>query len=314
MNIEHLKLFVRVAALKNISKAGRELGLSAAVSSAHMTQLEESLGVRLVHRTTRKVSLTEEGQAFLPHARDLLEQVELARASVGVGSVKPSGRLRVTAPASFGRMHLIPALDAFMTQYPDLRVDLHLSDTIVDMVEGGFDVSIRDASLQDSSLVAKKLAPVHRVVCASPAYLKRAGTPEKPEDLLSHQCVTLMGLETWTFRTPEGLNSIRTSNRLRADNGEAVRDAAVCGLGITISSLWCCYQQLISGELVPILEDYPLDSQTDIWALFPSSRLLAPKIRVFLDYLADYFGETPYWQRALDEAALSIAQPKSRGR
>ena len=297
MNIEHLKLFVRIAVTNNISLAGKELGLSPAVSSAHINKLEEDLGVRLIHRTTRRVSLTEEGQAFLPHAMDVLERIETARASVGAGSVRPQGKLRVTASASFGRMHLLPVLDNFLQRYPDLRVDLHLSDSIVDMVEGGFDIAIRDASLNDSTLIARKLATVNRIVCASPDYLVRYGEPLIPEDLLNHHCVNLMGLETWVFDTPDGPKSIKTKNRLRTDNGEAARDACVKSVGITLSSTWCSYQQLQRGDLVQILKDYTVVSNTAIWAVYPSSRLLAQKVRVFIDYFLDYFGDSPYCEQ-----------------
>lgn len=296
MNIEHLKLFVRIAATHNISLAGKELGLSPAVSSTHINKLEASLGVRLIHRTTRRVSLTEEGQAFLPHAEDVLESIETARASVGAGSVRPQGKLRVTASASFGRMHLLPVLGDFLQHFPDLVVDLHLSDSIVDMVEGGFDIAIRDDSLNDSTLIARKLATDSRIVCASPDYLAQHGEPLSPEDILNHQCVNLMGLETWVFDTPDGHQSIKTKNRLRTDNGEAARDACVKGIGISLTSTWCSYQHLQRGDLVQILKDYPLVSDTAIWAVYPSSRLLAPKVRAFIDYFSEYFGDTPYWE------------------
>jgi len=299
MNIDHVRLFIRIAALNNISLAGKELGLSPAVSSAHMNKLEEKLGVRLIHRTTRRVSLTEEGEAFLPHATDLLDSVESARASVGSGTVSPQGKLRVAAPASFGRLHLIPALHQFLAQYPDLRVDLHLSDSVMDMVEGGFDIAIRDAELNDSSLIARKLAPVNRILCASPAYVKSFGEPKAPEELLNYQCVNLIGLETWTFETPDGQVSIKTHNRVRTDNGESARDAALHGLGITLSSTWCCHKEIEQGELIQVLKDYPLVSNTAIWAVYPSSRLLAPKVRAFIDYFAECFGDQPYWDKAL---------------
>lgn len=298
MNIDHLKLFVRIAATHNISMAGKELGLSPAVSSAHINKLEESLGVRLIHRTTRRVSLTEEGEALLPHAMEVLESVETARASVGAGEIYPRGKLRVAASASFGRMHLLPALGDFMQRYPDLQIDMHLSDSVVDMVEGGFDISIRDAALNDSTLIARKLAPVSRIVCASPAYLDAHGEPQTPDDLRDHDCVNLMGLETWVFDTPDGKTSIKTSiktkNRFRTDNGEAARDACVKGLGITISSTWCCYQQIERGELVQVLKEYPLVSNTAIWAVYPSSRLLAPKVRVFIEYFAELFADKAF--------------------
>lgn len=295
MNIEYLKLFVRVAAIHNISAAGSEMGLSPAVSSAHLNKLEESLGVRLIHRTTRSVSLTEDGVAFLPHAQEVLETVEVARAAVGAGSILPQGKLRVASSASFGRMHILPALREFLNRYPDISVDMHLSDTLVDMVEGGFDIAIRDAKLQDSSLIAKKMAPVKRIICASPEYLAMHGKPQSPEDLMNHECVSFMGLETWEFKSADGPISIKTKNRLRVDDGEAARVACLDGLGISYCSLWCCYEQLRKGELVQVLEDFPLVSDTDIWFVYPSSRMLAPKVRTFIDFFADRFGNLPYW-------------------
>ncbi|EGU42683.1 LysR family transcriptional regulator [Vibrio ichthyoenteri ATCC 700023] len=297
MNIEHVRLFVRLAATHNISLAGQELGLSPAVASAHVGKLENSLGVRLVHRTTRKASLTEEGHAFLPHAEALLESVEAARSSVGVGDKVPSGVLRVSAPASFGRMHLIPAMQAFMSAYPGLKVDYRLSDSIIDLVEGGFDVAIRNAELKDSSLVARKLAPDTRIACASPEYLLKHGNPTHPLDLLKHNCVTLSCFDHWTFESPEGPISVKAKGEFKADNGEAVRDACVYGLGITVSSTWCSHEHLARGELVPILTDFPFISETAIWAVYPSSRLLAPKVRAFIDFFSDYLGPIPYWEQ-----------------
>jgi len=297
MKIDHLKLFVRIAATGNISLAGKELGLSPAVSSAHVNKLEQSLGVRLVHRTTRKVSLTEEGIAFLPHAEEVLSSVEVAQASIGSGSISPQGTLRVTAPASFGRMHVIPALGGFLQEYPQLNVDLRLSDTIRDLVEGGFDIALRNSSLNDSTLVARRLARDTRVICAAPGYLEKYGEPQTPSELKNHKCIELIGLQNWIFETPKGLQSIKIKGPLRIDNGEAVRDASVDGLGITMCSTWCAFEKLRSGELVQILKKYPLKSDAEIWAVYPSMRLLAPKVRVFIDYFIQYFGETPYWDQ-----------------
>ena len=296
MNNEHLKLFVRIAATHNISMAGNELGLSPAVASSHINKLEEALGVKLLHRTTRQVSLTEEGQAFLPHAESVLDSIETARASVGAGSFTPQGTIRVTAPASFGRMHIIPALKGFIKRYPNLKIDLRLSDSIVDMVEGGFDIAIRNASLNDSTLVARKLARDRRVICASPEYLKKYGEPVLPQDLLKQQCLILMGMDTWLFETPEGQKRIKVKGPLRVDNGESLRDACIEGIGLTISSVWCAYQELANGKLVQVLKDFPLVADTAIWAVYPSSRLLAPKVRAFIDYFTEYFGEVPYWE------------------
>ncbi len=300
MNIEHVKLFIRIAALENISQAGKELRLSPAVSSAHINKLEDELGVRLIHRTTRQVSLTEEGKTFLPYAHSILENIEAAQAAIGSGEVLPQGKLRITAPASFGRMHVIPLLEEFLKNYPDLDIDMHLSDTQVNLVEGGFDVAIRNAQMNDSTLVARKLASDKRVLCASPEYINSHGIPKSPYDLDKHNCVSLMGLDSWTLETPDGEYSFKTKDRLRTDNGEAARDASIQGLGITLSSTWCSYKQLQSGELVQVLKDYPLISNTALWAVYPSSRLLAPKVRVFIDFLVDKYSGVPYWDSQLN--------------
>lgn len=296
MNAEYLKLFVRVAATKNMSSAGKELGLSPAVSGTYIKKLEQSLGVRLVHRTTRRVSLTEEGLNFLPHAKKVLESIETAQSSVDSGSSTPKGTLRITAPASFGRMHIIPALSGFVERYPDLKIDLTMSDSIMDMVEGGFDIAVRNSSLKDSSFIARKLADDTRIICASPEYLQKHGEPSSPDELVNHKCVDLVGIENWVFEIQDTLKSIKIESALRVNNGEAVRDACVNGIGITICSIWCAYEKLHSGELVQILRDYPLVNETAIWAVYPSSRLLAPKVRAFIDYYLECFGYSPYWE------------------
>lgn len=298
MNIDHLKLFMRLASTHNISQAGHELGISPAVASSHINKLEEGLGVRLVHRTTRKVSLTEEGLAFLPHVEDVLASVDAARASVGAGDAVPSGTLRVTASSSFGRMHMVPALKGFLARYPELTVDFRLTDSIVDLVEGGFDIAIRNSDLKDSTLIARKLASDERIICASPEYLEKYGEPTSPKELLQHQCIHLIGLETLVFNTPDGPLSVKSKGNFKTDHGESVRDACVDGLGIAMGARWSVYQHLERGELVQILKDYPLLEETAIWAVYPSSRLLAPKVRAFIDYFVAYYGETPYWDAA----------------
>ncbi len=296
MNLVHLKLFLRLASSQSISMAGQQLGLSPAVASSYIAKLEESLGVRLVHRTTRQVSLTVEGQTFLPYAEEVLASVESAKGAIGVGHNNPTGTLRVTAPASFGRMHLIPAMPGFMKRYPELTLDFRLSDSIIDMVEGGFDVAIRIAELKDSSLIARKLAPDRRIVVASPAYLKEFGTPQTPQDLASHECINLMGLDSWVFKHEDKTVTVKTSGRLRCDNGDAMRDATIEGLGISINSIWSVYSQLKNGELVEILQNYPLAMSANIWAVYPSSRLMPLKVRAFTDYFAQYFGPPVYWE------------------
>ncbi|MBQ4812732.1 LysR family transcriptional regulator [Pseudoalteromonas luteoviolacea] len=296
MNVAHLKLFTRIAATHNISLAGKELGLSAAVASAHINKLEETLGTKLLYRTTRKVSLTEEGLAFLPHAESVLESIESAKAAIGAGSHTPQGTLRITAPASFGRMHIVPALAEFTQLYPELKIDLRLSDTIVDMVEGGFDIAIRNAALSDSTLVASKLASDTRILCASPEYVAEHGMPSSPQALHSHPTINLTGIDHWVFTHHQGNIKFKPHSGLQIDNGEAIRDACIRGMGITLCSMWCAYQALQEGKLVQVLKDTPLVNDTALWAVYPNSRLLAPKVRVFIDYLKAYIGDVPYWE------------------
>ena len=305
MNIDHLKLFVRIANTNNISVAGRELNVSPAVASAHINKLEENLGVRLIHRTTRKVSLTDEGKLFLPHAEEVLSSIETAQAAVGVGSQTPQGTLRVTAPASFGRLHLVPAMEEFLASYPQLNIDFRFSDSILDLIEGGFDIAIRDAVLKDSNLHARKLADDKRIIVASPDYIKKYGEPKTPQEITEHAAVNLIGLETWEFNTPQGVVSIKPKTRIRMDNGEAVRDAAIGGNGLTLTATWCSYPYLQNGQLVQVLKDYPLTAQCALWAVYPSNRLLAPKVRAFIDFLKERYSGEPYWDKALREAELS---------
>ena len=299
MNLDDLKLFVRIASTHNISRAGEQLGLSPAVASAHMSRLEQDLGIRLLHRTTRQVSLSEEGKIFLPHAEEILASIESAKAAVGVGQSTPAGMLRITAPASFGRQHLVPALAEFMSRHPKIEVDLNLSDTIVDLVEGGFDLAIRDAELKDSGMIARKLAVDKRIVCASPVYLQRHGEPRSPEEIRHHPTVCLRSLESWSFRQAESVVTVRTRPRMRTDNGEAMRDACCAGLGLTINSTWNTHKQLVSGDLVQILKAFPLATEAAIWAVYPSSRLVPFKVRALIDFLVGWFGEIPYWDLEL---------------
>lgn len=296
MNIEHLRLFIRVAALGNISKAGSELGITAPVASNHLLKLEESLGARLIHRTTRKASLTAEGEVFLSHAKQIVEQVEIAKASVGVNSDQPQGVLRITTPASFGRLHVVPHLKAFCDLYPDLTVDLHLSDTQVDLVAGGYDVAIRNATLPSSNLVARKLTSDKRILCASKLYLDASGMPKTANDLLHHKCINQTGLEGWSLEHKGELVNIKKRGPIRLNDGEAVRRAAISGMGIAMCATWLVYEQLKSGQLVRVLENYKLLDRAAIWAVYPSNQQVAPKVRAFIDYFVELYGDSPYWE------------------
>src|SRR5471030_452706 len=264
LDLLDVALFVRAAALSNLSAAGREFGLSAAVASARLAQLERQLGTRLLHRTTRRISVTQEGEIFAERARALLDAADAARASVGRAFEQPQGRLRVTIQ-------------------------------IVDLVDKGIDLAVRIGALKDSTLVARKIASNRRVLCASPAYLAEHGTPRHPADLAQHECVILSGQRDWAFVTPSGTIDVRVSGRLETDNGEVIRDALLAGFGIGLKSTWSVAPFLHSGELVTLLDSYPLAETVAIWAVYPSRAFVPPKTTAFIDFLTGHFGDPPYW-------------------
>lgn len=302
MDIDDLSLFVRIARLHSISAAARDIGVTPASASARLAGLEKRLGARLLHRTTRQVTLTEDGLAFLPHAENLVSAAGAAQASLGRQNATPRGTLRVAAPASFARLHIVPALPEFCRRYPDLAIDLRISDSVVDLVEGAFDVAVRYADLGDSTFIARRLAPDRRVLVASPDYLELHGRPQTPDDLAAQACLVVGTLDLWTFKGRDGqVIERRVTPCLRINDGVAVRDAASAGLGIALMATWCAPDELRSGRLVPVLADYPLISTQTLWALYPSSRELAPKVRVLIDWLTERFGPEPYWDHGLEK-------------
>jgi len=298
LDLLDVALFVRAALLANVSAAGREFGLSAAVASARLAQLERLLGARLLHRTTRRISLTQDGEIFMTRAQTLLDAAAAARASVGRAQTEPHGRLRVAMTSSFGRQHVSPVIPEFLRRYPGVSVDLRLSDHLVDLVDAGVDLAIRLGALKDSTLVAKRLAANPRVICCSPAYLAERGVPHHPADLAQHECVILSDQHTWAFETPAGRLDVRVGGRLATDNGEVIRDALLAGFGIALKSTWDVAPYLRSGELVTILDSYPLAETVAIWAVYPSRAFVPPKTLAFIDFLAAHFGDPPYWDVA----------------
>lgn len=300
MDFNALTLFVRVARLGSISAAARDLGITPAAASARLAAFEKGLGARLVHRTTRQTVLTEDGTALLPHAEHLLDAVDTARAVLGREQHSPRGVLRVAAPSSFARLHIVPALPSFIARYPELRLDLRISDSVVDLVEGAFDVAVRYADLADSSFVARRLAPDRRVLVASPAYLAQHGEPATPDALDQHACLAVGTLDLWTFRAPAGdVITKQITPTVRINDGTAVCDAAASGLGIALMATWVAADALRSGALVPVLRGFPLVSTQTLWAIYPSARELAPKVRAFVDWLVEQFGQEPPWDRDL---------------
>ncbi len=295
MDFVDLTLFSRAATLGNLSAAGRELKLSPAVASTRLTKLERSLGARLLQRTTRRISLTEEGRVFLKYAEQILNDFAAATAAVGAGLNNPRGTLTVAASASFGRQHIAPAVPEFLARYPELSLELRLTDRVTDLVQEAIDVAVRIGPLPDSTLIARRLAPSHRVVCAAPRYIERHGAPEAPEGLSAHNCLVLSNQRSWSFRTASGVETVRVSGSLTADNGEALREAAAAGLGIALLSDWNAHEALRSGALVQILPGFPVVYDATVWAVYPSARFLAPKVRVFIDFFAARFDPQPNW-------------------
>jgi DNA-binding transcriptional LysR family regulator len=307
-NFGDLEIFARVVAAGSMSAAGRELGLSPAVVSKRLRRLEERLGTRLLQRTTRQIALTEAGQGFYERVVAILAGVEEAESFVTRRSTAARGVLKITAPTSFGRMHIAPHLAGFMAANPDLNVNLVLSDEFADIVGDGYDIAIRIAELADSSLVARKLAPVRRILCASPEYLERAGIPTSIEDLGNHNCLTHLAGEAWKLMGPDGPVSMRPQGALQTNSSEVIREAVIAGIGVGLRSTWDIGGELSSGALVQILPEYESAHDIAVYAVYPSRQFLPVKVRVFIDYMADIYGSVPYWEAGTPGPAAVMAR------
>jgi DNA-binding transcriptional LysR family regulator len=282
-----LSLFVRVVETGSFSAASRAAGISQPTASKQIVELERHLGARLLQRTTRKLSLTEAGTRFYDHAKRLLADLAEAESSVSRLQGAAVGTLRVGAPVAFGRLHIVPELPDFLSQYPGLAVDLSLNDRFVDLIEERVDVAIRIGRLSDMSLIVRHLGESRRVLAASPAYLAARGEPRTLDDLLSHDCIVYRYLATgneWPFTGPAGPVSVRVNGSFSTNSSEAVRAAVLSGMGIAMAPFWMIGDALASGALKAILTEY-LAPATDISALYPPTPHLAPKVRVFIDFL-----------------------------
>ncbi|MBO6946482.1 MAG: LysR family transcriptional regulator [Rhodospirillales bacterium] len=295
--LEGMSVYAAVVEAGTFTGAARQLRISKGAVSQQIQKLEDRLGVRLLNRTTRRLSLTDEGRAFYDHCRRILDEARDAVDALDSLGTQPRGLLRVNAPMSFGIMHLGPAVADFMAAYPEIEIDLELNDRQMDVVEEGFDVAIRIARLPDSSLIARRLAPCRRVVMASPAYWDRMGRPEHPNDLKAHDALIydyLSDPDTWTFKGPAGRISVTVSGRMRANNGEVLLEAAKRGLGVDFAPTFFCCGEIRKGELEVVLSDYE-DDPISVYAVYPHKRHLSPRVRAFVDFLAARFGENPYW-------------------
>lgn len=298
--IGDLALFLRVIDLGSITAAARSLDLSVAVASQRLKRLEADLGVRLLHRKTRRLHPTPEGAALAERGRGLVEELESLGSSLREAGSEVAGTLRVTASASFGRQYISPLLPAFLAAHPRLRVSLDLDDRVTDLVGAGFDLAIRIGALDDSTLVSRRLADNVRVMCAAPAYIARRGMPEVPDDLARHDCLLLTGRDgrqdLWRLTDAEGAPvDVRVQGRFDSNFGEALRDAAVAGLGIAVHSFWHVHRDLAEGRLVEVMPAWTV-SATAIHAVMPGRRLVPPRVRAFAGYLAEAFRQPP-WER-----------------
>ncbi|MEL6422894.1 MAG: LysR substrate-binding domain-containing protein [Pseudomonadota bacterium] len=281
-----LELFVRAATLGAIGRAGAELGLSPTAATQRIKNLETDLGAQLLHRTTRAVSLTTEGENFLQHAQTILTEMDEARSDLTGSLTEATGELKVTASAVFGERFIVPYIEEFFAAFPGISVRLDLSDQIVNIIEQGFDLAIRVGALAPSTLIARRLSHNPRLLAASPAYLARHGTPERPQDLREHACIMLAGQRSWEFAGPDGTeHEVRVTGRLSSNSGSAIRNALLADLGIATRSLWDVEFALADGSLVPVLPDYTVLPEWKVWAVRPPGRRAPARVRAFTGFL-----------------------------
>ena len=306
-----LETFVSVATRGSLTAAAQAEGVAPALMGRRIDALEEQLGVKLLVRTTRRITLTHEGSAFLEDCQRLLADLANAEASVSAGGVKASGHLRITAPAGFGRRHVAPLVPRFLAQHPEVTVSLNLSDRVVDLAGEGYDCAVRVGDLPDSSLVSVRLADNRRLCVATPQYLRRRGLPQQPSDLMRHDCLTLSSdasqTRGWAFRVPrsssEGgaesheLLHLRPGGPLDCSDGQVLHDWCLAGLGIAWRSTWEVEAEIARGTLVAVLEEFAAPPN-GIYAVFPQRKHLALRVRLWIDFLKHHYGLPGFWQQA----------------
>jgi len=310
--LQQIETFVSVAARGSLTAAAHAEGVAPAIIGRRINALEQRLGVKLLLRSTRRLSLTHEGSAFLEDCHRLLSDWSNAEASVSAGGVKASGQLRITTPAGFGRRHVAPLVPRFLSMHPDVSVSLNLSDRVVDIVNERFDCAVRVGDLPDSSLVSVRLADNRRLCVAAPAYLQRAGTPRHPIDLARHECLTLSSdasqTRGWAFSVDGEVIRLRPSGRLDCTDGQVLHAWCVAGLGIAWRSAWEVGQEVAAGELVTLLDDFAAPPN-GIYALFPHAKHLALRIRLWIDFLKHSYGDPAYWRRTPPGGGAETRKP-----
>ena len=293
-----MAVFVRVVEHESFSSAARALKLTPSAVSKLIGRLEDRLGARLLNRTTRRLSMTEEGHAFYQRCVPILSAIDEAEMAVTELHAEPRGLLKVNASTAFGQFHIQPLIPKFLERHPDLRIQLTLSDSLVNLVEEEVDVAIRIADMPDSTLIAKKLSAVHRTVAAAPSYIEKFGIPKSPEDLKNHNCLTLSfetSLNQWEFKGSDGPQRIRVRGSFETNNAAALYEAGLAGLGLFRAANFVVGSDFKEGRLIPVLEDYEMINQVNIYAVYPHSKHLSPKVRAFVDLMIDAFTPIPSW-------------------
>ena len=285
MEWEGITEFVYVAESESFTKASKKLEISTAQVSRQISALENRLNIKLFYRTTRKVSLTEEGRIFYQHCRSVLDGLDAAKRSITNLHSKPQGKIKLTAPVTYGEQYILPLLNDFIKLYPDVYVSAHLSNQKIDLVDEGFDLAIRLGKLSDSSMMAKKLGNRINYVCASPEYIEKHGVPHTLSELEKHSCL-LGTLDYWRFKESGRSKNIRVTGSLRYNNGHGLVDAALKGLGIVQLPDYYIKKHIDNGTLITLLDNYK-ETDDGIWAIYPHNRNLSPKIRLLVDYLLE---------------------------
>ncbi|GGJ24307.1 LysR family transcriptional regulator [Neoroseomonas lacus] len=286
---DEMAAFLHIVERGGFAAAARGSPQTPSALSKLVQRLEARLGVRLLTRTTRRIALTPEGETYAARARDILAMIEATETEVTAGRGRPRGHLRVNTGTAYARHRLIPLLPAFCAEYPDITLDLTVTDRRVDLVAEGADVLLRTGPLDDSTLIARRIATGRRVICAAPAYLDRRGTPRQPNDLLAHDCIMLHGqarLTIWPFHDGEGLAALTVPGRLATDSAEALRDMALAGLGVIRISEFVVREDIAAGRLVSLLAAQHASEEVPVWAITAPGRHRMPRIRAFVDFLA----------------------------
>jgi DNA-binding transcriptional LysR family regulator len=293
-----MRVFTTVVDLGSFSKAAEHLDLSRGMTSRYVAAVETRLGVRLLNRTTRHISLTEAGNEYHQHALEILSLVERAESAAGQSVAKPRGTLRISAPMSFGKRSLGPVIEAYLREYPEVKLDLNLSDRTVDLVEEGVDLAIRITRRPDAQLVARPLSKAGVILCASPAYLRNHGMPKSPGDLTRHNCLTYAywgDNTTWRFTRNGKETAVRVSGNCRCNNGELLASAAAAGLGLVCEPSFIVDEALRARKLIRVLPGWDAEPLT-VYAVYANRSFLPPKVRSLIDFLAAWFQKTPDWQ------------------